>query len=250
MATARETFYATLYEVAKGSVGRAREGAEFIEKAAAGIATVYGVILGIAFSVGENPLPVRGVLAPAFLGLAVVCAAYYLAYPSRPPAINRNIPANAGPGPHFNAFADWMSNLTLYRRPFLSTALLALFFGLLFIPAPFLAVKTSPPIPPSLAPFPDPPTSSIELQKIRYMAEINEVARLRREAAPQPTGQFKISESWIWWAAVAALAVLVLNALVTLAVDLWRRFSARDGDGGGIRSTPIHAVPTITLSED
>jgi hypothetical protein len=47
------------------------------------------------------------------------------------------------------------------------------------------------------------------LEKIKYQAQVNEVARLREKAAPQPKGEHKIREGWIW--GVAGAAVLPLR---------------------------------------
>jgi hypothetical protein len=245
MADARDTAYTNFYEVAKGSVNRAREGAQFIEKAAAGIVTVYGVIIGVAFSAEKSPIPFRGVLPAAFLGLALVFASFYLAYPGRPGTITKTIPANAGPSIWFNAFADWMSNLTLYRGQFLRAALLALFFGLLFLPAPFVAVKTSPPTPPPATQWPD-ANGNPALEKIRFQAEVNEVAKLREKAAPQPKGEYKIQESWIWWGALAALIVLALSLLLPV-----RRGDGAAADDPKRRNViPLHSVPYINIPDD
>jgi len=242
MATgARDTAYANFYEVAKGSIGRARDGAQFIEKAAAGIAAAYGVALGVAFSVSDNPMPFRGMVPVVFLGLALVLASFYLAYPGQPKPIVADVPANAGPSKWFNVFADWMSSLTRYRGRFLRTALFALLFGVIFLPAPFVAVKTSPATPPAKTDWPDPGTN-IALQKIRYQAEVDEVAKLREKAAPQPNGEFRIPESWIWWSALGALVVLALSMLFPI-----RRRTGDAVAGGG---TPIHTVPYINTSDD
>lgn len=264
----KDTFYASLYEVSKGSVTRAREGAQFVEKAAAGIAAVYGLILGVAFSVADNPLPMRGILAPLFLGLALLWATCYLAYPGRPGA-SQGIPSNAGAAKWFNGFADWITNLTLYRGRFLRSALLALFFGLLFIPAPFIGVTTSPSEPPARANWPEPPAATPQLQRILYQAQIDEVAKLRADATPQPKGQHKVRERWIWWAAAAALLVLTLSLIVPVGVSL--RLPVQRSESGGDpgddpprtrrktktraaqrvrRARDVHSVPYINIEGD
>jgi len=246
LARAPQPFYPALYEVAKGSVTRAREGAEFIEKAAAGIATVYAAILGVAFSVSDNPLPFRGVLPAVFLGLALIFAACYLAYPGQPADTPR--PSSTTPVAWFNAFADWMGHLTLYRGRFLRAALLSLLFAVIFLPTPFLAVKTTPPDAPGKADWPS-ANGNPELEKILYQAQVKEVAKLRDEAAPIPKGQHKIREWWIW--AAGLLCLLILG--VSLALP-FRRGGGSGGSasagGGGSPSSVFHPVPYFAVEDE
>jgi hypothetical protein len=237
MATGPGDFYPIVYEVAKGSIARAREGAAFIEKAAAGIATVYAAILGVAFSVTDNPLPLRGVLPAVFLGLALLFAACFLAYPGRPSDTVAPPAANAGRRAWFNAFADWMSHLTLYRARFLRTALLSLLFGLVFLPTPFIAVKTSPADPPAQTEWPS-ANGNADLEKIKYRAQVNEVAKLREKAAPQPKGEHKIREGWIWGGAGIALLCLVIS----LVLPVRRGRQATTGKDHAPKDT-LHPVP-------
>ena len=80
--TPRDDFFKAIYEVQKGSIDRVRSGAEFVEKAAAGILAVYSAVLGVVFSVSDKaPLPVRGLIPAIFLALALVLAAFFLALP-------------------------------------------------------------------------------------------------------------------------------------------------------------------------
>jgi len=73
-------FHDTMTTLAIGSVDRARAGAELVQKASAALVTLYTGVLALVFSVTNNPLPPRGVLAPVFLGLAVVLSTAYIAY--------------------------------------------------------------------------------------------------------------------------------------------------------------------------
>jgi len=51
-----------------------------VQKAAAAIAALYTPLLGVVFSVNDNPLPSRGVIPVLFLGLAILSSTAYLAY--------------------------------------------------------------------------------------------------------------------------------------------------------------------------
>src|SRR5580765_4158084 len=75
-----QKFYEAVFDVAKGSIDRARESADFVQKGASALVAIYGAVLGVAFSVSDRPLPARGIIPAFFLGLAVVCASYFIAW--------------------------------------------------------------------------------------------------------------------------------------------------------------------------
>src|SRR5690349_11136386 len=76
------------YTLASASLERSRFAAETIQKASAAIAALYTGVLALVFSVTDNPLPLRGILAPIFLGLAVVLSSMYLTYIVAAPQID------------------------------------------------------------------------------------------------------------------------------------------------------------------
>jgi predicted cobalt transporter CbtA len=76
------------------------------------------------------------------------------------------------------------------------------------------------------------------LEKIKYQAQVNEVARLREKAAPQPKGEHKIREGWIW--GVAGAAVLIL--LISLVFPLRKGRQATTESDNSPKDT-FHAVP-------
>jgi hypothetical protein len=133
-------------EVAKAAIERGQSGAEFVRNAAAAIVTLYTGILGLAFAATDpaKPLPPRGVAAAVFLGLALAFASAYA-------ALLTSTPAAKAPTPHaqlevfqerrLNAFVDWVSAIAFGRLYFLHASVLALGAGVLFLPAPFLAVS-------------------------------------------------------------------------------------------------------------
>jgi hypothetical protein len=69
-----------LNDVAFGGFERARFAADSVAKAAAAIGTVYAGILALVFATDGEALPLRAVIAPVFLGLALVLSAAYLAF--------------------------------------------------------------------------------------------------------------------------------------------------------------------------
>ena len=64
-----------LLDVAKGTLDRARANADLVQKASAALVPLYTGALALAFSVGDHPLPLRGLIPTILLGLAVVAPA-------------------------------------------------------------------------------------------------------------------------------------------------------------------------------
>jgi hypothetical protein len=132
-------------EVAQAAIARGQSGAEFVRNAAAAIGTLYTGVLGVTFATAKDatPLPARGLAPAVFLGLALVCASAYAALLTRSPQIS-------APAPHsqlsvfqerrLNAFIEWVSKIALARVYFLHAGVLSLGFGVLLLPAPFIAV--------------------------------------------------------------------------------------------------------------
>jgi hypothetical protein len=222
-----KAFHEALIETAKAGIDRSRSSADSVQKAATGILALYTAVLGLAFSVGENPLPSRGVIPAIFLGMAVVFSTAYLAYLSKPRKV-------AGPDPQSSfraaalarssAFIRWAGSPVQRRAYWLRASVVALGVALAFIPAPFLsgglpfvdrlpgvssedkaeALKSS-----SLPAWPAVPGATevnLELWKIRYQAEVKEVADAR--AAFEPPGEPTYANQ-TWWIGAGVGLILV-----------------------------------------
>jgi hypothetical protein len=132
-------------EVAKAAIDRGHRGAEFVRNAAAAIVTLYTGILGVAFATGEDatPLPSRGVVPAVFLGIAVATASAYV-------GLLRRDPDTPPPVPHstlsifqerrLRSFVELASKIALSRAYFLHASVISLGFGVLLLPAPFIAL--------------------------------------------------------------------------------------------------------------
>lgn len=185
-------FSETLASFAISSVDRARAGAEVVQKASAAIATLYTGLLAFVFAVGENPLPTRGVLAPIFLGLAVVLSTAYIAYLG---PVSGETP---GPAPtegletavmeRLNASIRASSKTAVRRSWTLRASVLALGVGLSFVALPFITLG-SPTQGGSTSTAADPPAwptpqSGIPwtLNRILYTAQVQEIAEARQSA--------------------------------------------------------------------
>jgi hypothetical protein len=157
-------FHETVAEVAKAGIERARDSAKYVQTAAAGIGALYTGVLGLIFSVTDHPLPVRGVYAAVFLGLAVALSTAYLAYLTQPEA-----PAQYAGGitlgdlqsNRTNYLVKWINASVHKRRWAIRASVLCLAFGVAFVAAPLVgtshpgaipAAATPPDIPAQIAP--------------------------------------------------------------------------------------------------
>lgn len=206
-----QVFQQSMYDVAKGSVDRAHAAADLTQKAAAAIGTIYTGVLALAFSVTSNPLPPRGLIAPLFLGAAVVLATGYTAYITH---------GNSLPGPSLGPsvkerqrqrllfFLTWVFEGVLRRANWLRAAVLSLGFGVLFLPAAFIHVGSSGGPAPSTINWPAPPTNvaNEELAKILYQAQVTKAAATEPAVAP-----VRKREELPSWLAAGAAALLVVG---------------------------------------
>ncbi len=181
-------FHDTMTTLAIGSVDRARAGAELVQKASAALVTLYTGVLALVFSVTNNPLPPRGVLAPVFLGLAVVLSTAYIAYLEPTTGYNPAPTPVLGPEPkaleRLNTIITTAGDIATRRSVFLRASVVALGFGLAYIVLPFITFSTGTTPPANAAgtaaAWPTPTAGvPLELNKILYDAQVKEAAAAR-----------------------------------------------------------------------
>ncbi len=136
-------------EVAKGQLDRSTARAEFVEKAAGTIATLYTGILAFTYSADltkGKAFPSVGIAPTIFLGLAIVFAMFYLAYLTRPDPFKTTVSSGLLPQQLINErndFISWAANSVFQRAPWLQTAVLSLGFGVIFLPVVYLTPSVS-----------------------------------------------------------------------------------------------------------
>lgn len=182
-------FQKAMLEVAKGGVDRSRANAETVQKAAGAIGTIYTGILGVAFSVSSRPLPTRGVLPALFLGVAVAASTAYLAYVSsgedtEQVGLDTEASGVEGQMSRLVFLLTWIRASVRKRAWMLRSSVVALALGVVLLPVSFIgAVDHATGVPTSPA-WPSPDTALTgDLQKIKYQAQVDEVAALRTSQA-------------------------------------------------------------------
>jgi hypothetical protein len=226
----------TLGTLISGSIDRARDGAKFVETAAAALGTVYTGILAFTFAASGTHLPARGLYAAIFLGLAIVGSSFYLAFIQRIRPIGR-VDYRGSPAEdqwrRTEYLAAWTRAVVDSRAWALRSAVFALAFGVIFMPAaflpdrladnPFLTAEAPPasPASPAATVWPDPPTgiAQPELAAVLYKAQLDKFAADSKTASSAAATTGPIS------ADALAFALFTVGILVLVAVAAWNPLS-------------------------
>ncbi|NKX56289.1 hypothetical protein [Arthrobacter mobilis] len=228
-----------LYTLAAGSLDRRKFAAEIVLKASAAIATLYSGVLALIFSVSGTQLPLRGILAPVFLGLAVVLSAASQAYTT--PRVKENTEGDtadtkpdedwviARGGGAFepraiarvNIFIQIAAKMAQRNSWMLRASVIALGVGLAGIALPFISSGS----PPSNAdreasisssyPWPTAsPTATSANDVALYQAQVDEVAAARANARAKPLApqSFLNSTGFFAGSLVVGLLIVVIGA--------------------------------------
>jgi len=220
-------FYQGLSNLAVGAVERARAGAEVVQKASAAIVTLYTGILAFVFVAGDNPLPARGVLAPVFLGLAVVLSTGYLAYLDAGRDATPGPAVVAGTEPkvieRLNSTITAASKIATRRSYALRASVISLGVGLVYIALPFMTIGGAPspatPTPVATAPAWPTPNAGVPdaLNAIVYKAQTDEVAKARQLAAEAAAAQPGVDDTGV------LVALGAIGLILTIGVPaIWR----------------------------
>lgn len=211
-------YYKGLIEVAKSSVDRSRAAAESVQKAAGAIIAIYTGVLGISFSVSERPFPARGLYAALLLGVAIVLSTGFVAYLPDPGTYDEadrasqdDTPGESTPERLTNMFIRWARISSLDRAPWLRASVIALGFGLAFLPAPFISGRAAPSEPTQTVwPTPDPAAGTdIELRKILYEAQVERAATAKAIATEET-----YDTQWLAGFVLAVLLIIFLPHLL------------------------------------
>ena len=229
-----------------GSVERARDGAKFVETAAAALGTIYTGILAFSFAAKDSPLPARGLYAAILLGIAIVGAAFYLAFVQRIPPIGRVDYSGSRPEDQWRRteyLGVWTGAVVHTRSWALRTAVFALAFGVGFMPVAFLpdqvgsaagggtpsAVASPQPTPT----WPPPPTGirNLELAKVLYKAQLDQHAKTIASAPATAPSTGSSTDAMAFF--VFVLALVVLGTVAATGAD---KRPAGGGAGGTART--------------
>jgi len=220
----RKAYYAAIFEVAKGAIDRARASAETVQKSSTAIAGLYTGALTLVFSVEDHPLPTRGLIPLLFLGAAVVCSTAYLAYfPSASPqpssADQEDNPDISTEAILANRYINWTRQAALARSYPVRMSVIALAFGLAFLPSPFInwhgerssasaqSLDERKPAWPSAALENG---ANVELAKILFAAQVKEYADARQTPAVSQ------EDETMWWVlALIGAAIVVIGPAVS-----------------------------------
>jgi hypothetical protein len=220
-----------MMEVAKASIERARDSAKFVQVAATAVAGIYTGVLGLAFSVAENPLPTRGLIPTLFMGLAVALATGYLGFLTEP---ENAAPLKPSGSPRTNSqlrtdfFVMWVRGIAMNRASLLRASVVSFVLGVSLLPisiidftaasdptggalaSPSVAsvAGTSSPTP---SPWPTPQmTEPVELAAVLYAAQLEEFREQGTDMALDTKAKSTREEDVLAWIlTVVGLAVVI-----------------------------------------
>lgn len=233
-------FHEKITEVATGSVERSRDSAKYLQTAAAWIATLYGALLALVFSVTDHPLPLRGAFPAFFLGLAVALAAAYLAFITTPRKVKMFEGGASLTEQQMNRtgfLIKWVNATVRDRRWAIRAGVLCLAFGVAFIPAPFVSNHrpasvpegpTAPAIPSQIAPDLSP--AAVKLFESQ-VASYEGAEEKRNEAIEKAAIEAKAASSAEATTNLISLGLAVLCFLIAMVGPLlwaWKMDTAEE----------------------
>ncbi|MEY9850633.1 hypothetical protein ABH923_000311 [Leifsonia sp. EB41] len=220
------------YDIAFGGLDRSRTGATTVQAASAAIATLYTGALGFVFSTTSSSFPLRGLLTPLFLGLAVVLSTFYLAfltpatkYFTSPPGGQATVSKNVWA--RVNDVGDRVDKVAGRRAWAIRSAVVALGVGLVCMPLPFItstSFSQTPTAAVTPTSWPTPPPvdgsqpGSVDFGKILYQAQIDQFRADLKDSNPEPNGF--VESGWFF------LSIFGVGALLVVFLPL----AARRGD--------------------
>jgi hypothetical protein len=139
-----QAIHAGYIEVAKGSIDRSIQRADFLQKVSAAVGTVYTAVLALTFAAGkEKPLPITGILPAVFLGLSFFFAAIYISFVTNHPDLKAEESDGTLTGSvdsQRNTFIKWNKAAILPRIYWIQAAIVSLGVGILLLPTPYLPI--------------------------------------------------------------------------------------------------------------
>ncbi|MFF1633267.1 hypothetical protein [Leifsonia sp. NPDC058248] len=226
--TSLAAYEGRFYDLAVGSVDRAKTGATTVQGASTAIAALYTGVLGLVFSATGTAFPIRGLITPLFLGVAVVLSTYYLAFITPGYKVMMTPPGGKSLGQNVHdrivAIGEAVDRTVRRRSWAIRAAVVALAVGLVGMALPFITTATfeqtkqasaTPsidwPTPPAVAPG---ERGAVDFGKILYQAQIDEFrAHLNDKAAPT-TGYIESVDFFILALIIGLLAVIVLPVVL------------------------------------
>lgn len=217
-------FHTAIAEVAKGAIDRARDSAKFVQTAATAIFALYSALLALAFSVTDNPLPLRGAWAGVFLGLSVALASAYLAFLGKADKLPLKLPGGSRVQQQYARTAyiiQWVNQGAHNRRYAIRSSVISLLFGVAFIAAPFVSsgptvdipdTPSPPAIPNNVAPeVVDQAAKLFELQ-VNDFAAASTARKAALQLAQERAASFSAQEKRLnnLMAVLAALGLLMV----------------------------------------
>ncbi len=143
-----EAVHTSYLEVAKGTLDRSLQRANFVTAVSGAVGTSYAGLLALAYSASAatpRPLPPQGIVPAIFLGLSLLLSAFYVAYVRAGTETRQLIPTGIGgqiQERRMLEFMDYVTDSVVRRAWALRMAIVSLGVGIILIPLPFLETSS------------------------------------------------------------------------------------------------------------
>lgn len=133
-------------DVSKATIDRSIQRADFLQKVAASVVSVYTGILALTYTVDKSKgvaLSFTGVIPAFFLGLSFLLSAVYVSFITKSQPIKMQPPDGSLMGTELRqrkAFILWNNTTVLKRAHLLQASVVSLGIAIFFLPIPYLQV--------------------------------------------------------------------------------------------------------------
>lgn len=134
-------------EVSKATIDRSIQRADFLQKVAASVVTIYTGILALTYTVDKSKgvaLSFTGVIPAFFLGLSFLLSAVYVSFITKSQPIKTQPPDGSLMGTELRqrkAFILWNNSTVLKRAHLLQASVISLGIAIFFLPVPYIKIS-------------------------------------------------------------------------------------------------------------
>lgn len=133
-------------EVSKATIDRSIQRAEFLQKVAAAVVSLYTAILALTYAADKtkgNTISILGVIPGFFIGISYLLSAFYVSFITRSKDIEETKSDGTLIGEELSqriTFIKWNRATAMKRIPLLQASIISLGIGILFLPIPYIQI--------------------------------------------------------------------------------------------------------------
>jgi hypothetical protein len=136
-------------EVSKAAIDRSIQRAEFLQKVAAAVVSLYTAILALTYAADKskgNTISILGVIPGFFIGISYLLSAFYVSFITRSKDIEETNSDGTLIGEELSqriTFIKWNRASAMKRISLLQASIISLGIGILFLPIPYIQIPNN-----------------------------------------------------------------------------------------------------------